>query len=238
MSETVQLKAEPRKGTLSAIRRAKGVPGVLYGHGLKSQAVQVNAQQFEKVFGKTGLTSLLSLTVGKEERPVLVRDVQYHPLKGTLQHVDFYQVRLDEEIEAAVPLLLTGESSAVKNLGGVLVRNMDELAVKALPKDLPHNIEVDISNLENFEVVIRVKDLKLPKGVTTAIDPETVAILVQAPRSEAELEALTTEVKEDVQAVEGMKTKAEQEKEAEAAAGAEGTAPEAKADEKKPEAKK
>lgn len=235
MKKETKLTAEARQGGVTAIRNAKNVPGVLYGHGLKSEAIQVNAQQFEKVFATAGNTSLVSLVFGKGEHPVLIREIQYHPLKGTVQHVDFYQVRLDEAIEAKVPLVVIGESSAVKDLGGVLVRNLDELAVEALPKDLPHNIEVDISGLSNFEKVIRVKDIKLPEGVKTSVDAEVVAILVQPPRSEEELDALTQEVKEDVQAVEGMKTKAEVEKEAEAAAGAEG---EAKADDKKPEAKK
>ncbi len=218
MPETTTLPAERRKDRVAAIRRQKGVPGVLYGHGLPSEAVQVNAQQFEKVFARAGSTSLISLVIGKKEHPVIIREVQHHPLKGTVQHADFYQVRLDEAIKAKVPLVPIGESTAVKDLGGVLVHNMDELEVEALPKNLPHNIEFNIAVLDTFEKVIRVKDLVLPKGVTTAINPEAVVVLVQPPRSEEELEALKTEVKEDVQAVEGMKTKAEVEKEAEAAA--------------------
>lgn len=236
MKQQTKLQAEARQGGVTAIRSNKNVPGVLYGHGLTSEALQVNAQEFEKVFAVVGNTSLVSLLFGKTEHPVIVREVQHHPLKGTTQHVDFYQVRLDEAIKAEVPLVVVGESSAVKDLGGVLVRNLDELAVEALPKDLPHNIEVNISSIDNFEKVIRVKDITLPEGVKTSVDPDVVAILVQPPRSEEELEALTAEVKEDVQAVEGMKTKAEVEKEAEAAGG--GAAPEAKTDDKKPETKK
>lgn len=232
MSKTAAITAEARQGSLAKIRRKKGVPAVLYGHGLPSQTVQVNAQQFEKIFLQAGSTSLVSLLVGKTEHPVIIREVQHHPLKGTVQHVDFYQVRLDEVIKAKVPFLLVGESTAVKDLGGVLVHNLDELEVEALPKDLPHNIPIDITVLDAFEKVIRVKDIALPAGVTTAVSPEAVVLLVQPPRSEEELEALKTEVKEDIQAVEGMKTKAEQEKEAEAAVA---PATEGK---KEPEAKK
>lgn len=235
MKNELQLKAETRQGSLSALRRQKFIPAVLYGHGLASEAVQISYPQFEKVFAKSGLTSLLSLMVEEENHPVIIREVQYHPLKGTIQHVDFYQVRLDEAIKAKVPFQLVGESTAAKDLGGVLVHNLDELEVEALPKDLPHNLEINIAVLDTFEKVIRVKDIALPAGVTTAVDPETVAILVQPPRSDEELEALKTEVKEDVQTVEGMKTKAEQEKAAEAAPAAEG---EAKPVEKKSEDKK
>lgn len=210
MPQALELAAEIRQARAVAVRRQSALPGVLYGHGLKAEVVQVNAKDFQKILGQAGETSLVTLIIASQEHPVIIREVQYHPLKGTIQHIDFYQVRLDEAIEAEVPITFTGEAVAVKDLGGVLVHNLDELAVEALPKDLPHAIEVNISSLDTFEKVIRLKDIVLPSGVKTAADGETVIALVQAPRSEAELEALKTEVKEDVQAVAGMKTKAEQ----------------------------
>lgn len=216
MTEPTKISGAVRLAAAARVRRDKMVPAVLYGHGLPSETIQVETQQFEKVFRRAGATSLITLILKKQEHPVIIRDVQYHPLRGTIQHVDFYQVRLDEVIKAEVPLVLVGEAVAVKDLGGVLVRNVDELSIEALPKDLPHNIAVNISSLDAFEKVIRVKDLNIPKGVKVLADAETVVTLVQAPRSEEEIEALKTEVKEDVQSVEGMKTKAEQEKAAEA----------------------
>lgn len=220
MAQNLQLAGEMRQKAASAVRREAHIPGVLYGHGLKSQTVQVPVKEFSKILGQAGETSLVTLTLAEKEHPVLIREVQYHPLKGTIQHVDFYQVRMDEVIEAEVPIMFIGEAVAVKDLGGVLVRNLDELAVEALPKDLPHAIEVNISSLNTFEKVIRLKDVTLPTGVKTAVDGETVIALVQAPRSEAELEALKEEVKqEDVQSIAGMKTKDEQKKEEEATAG-------------------
>lgn len=240
MPPVVKITAEIRQKAAPAVRREAHIPGVLYGHGLKSQSVQVPAKEFTKILGQAGETSLVTLTFNEKEHPVIIREVQYHPLKGTIQHVDFYQVRMDEVIEAEVPITFVGEAAAVKDLSGVLVRNLDELAVEALPKDLPHAIEVNIASLDTFEKVIRLKDIILPEGVKTAVDGETVIALVQAPRSEAELEALKEEVKqEDVQKVEGMKTKAEQEKEKETAAAGDKTAapPEATKKEEKKEKK-
>lgn len=223
MPQPTKLVAQPREASATAVRRSQGVPAVLYGHGLTPQSVQVDAKQVQKVLSQAGTTSLVTLNLASQDHPVIIREVQYHPLKGTLLHVDFYQVRLDEVIQAKVPLTFTGESAAVKDLSGVLVRNLDELSIEALPKDLPHDLPVDISVLDTFEKTIRVTDLQLPAGVKVLEDMEKVVALVQAPRTEEELEALTEEVKEDVAAVEGMKTKAEVEAAAEAAG--EGAAP-------------
>lgn len=199
-----KITAAARQLPAAKVRTQAAIPAVLYGHGLPSRALQVDGKQFSQVFAHTGTTSLLTLSVEGKDHPVLIREVQYHPLKEAVQHIDFYQVRLDEVIKAKVPLHLVGESSAVKDLGGVLVRNVDALEIEALPQDLPHAIKVNISSLDTFEKPIRVKDLAIPAGVKVLVDLETVAILVQAPRSEAELEALKEEVKEDVAAVEGV----------------------------------
>lgn len=203
-AERLQLDAEVRAGNPRALLRTGTVPAVLYGHGIKNEALQLNSKAFSKVWQVAGNTSLVMLKTGKTEHPVLIREVQLHPLRDTVQHIDFLQVRMDEKIKASVPLLFVGQAVAVKDLSGVLVRNHDELELEALPQDLPHNISVDISSLTNFDQVIYVKDIALPKGVTVLTEGEEVVALVQPPRSEAELEALSEEVKEDVTAVEGV----------------------------------
>ncbi|MEK7557135.1 MAG: 50S ribosomal protein L25 [Patescibacteria group bacterium] len=233
MSQPVKLAAQLRAASAAAVRRSHGIPGVLYGHGLTSQSVQVDGQGLEKALQEAGTTSLVTLTVEGKDHPVIIRDVQYHPLRGTLQHVDFYQVRLDEAIHAKVPLTFAGEAPAVKDLSGVLVRNLDELELEALPQNLPHGIVVDISYLDTFEKTIRVSDLKLPAGVKVLQEADTVVALVQPPRSEEELEALTEEVKEDVETVEGMKTKAEEAAVAEATGETAPAAPGKEAEPKK-----
>ncbi|HLC49466.1 MAG TPA: 50S ribosomal protein L25 [Candidatus Andersenbacteria bacterium] len=220
MADELQLSANIRSGHVGAIRREGNIPAVLYGHGITPQNVEVESRQFQKLFTGAGYTTMLTLAIeGGESHPVFIRDVQFHPLKSTVTHIDFYKVRMDEVIKAKVPLKFIGESPAVKLLSGVLVRNMDELEVEALPKDLPHDIEVDISSLVDFEKALHVKDITLPSGVITHKDLEEVIALVQPPRSEAELEALSEEVKEDVESVEGVKKEVPAEEGAEGAEG-------------------
>ncbi len=195
--------------------------------------MEVENRAFNKLFTAAGYTTMLTLSLADgKEHPVFIRDVQVHPLKNTITHIDFYQVRMDEAITANVPLKFVGEAPAVKNMSGVFVRNIDELEVEALPKDLPHDIEVDISSLDNFDAVIHVSDIKLPEGVKTYKEGTEVVALVQPPRSEQEIEALSAEVKEDVESVEGVK----KEESVEGEAAAEGTdGKDAKKDDKKSE---
>lgn len=203
-AERLQLAASARSGNPRALLRSGTVPAVLYGHGIKNKTLQLNSKVFSKVWQVAGNTSLVILKTGKTEHPVLIREVQLHPLRDTVQHIDFLQVRMDEKIKAKVPLVFSGQSVAVKDMNGVLVRNHDEFELEALPQDLPHNINVDISSLTDFKKVIHVKDIILPNGVTVLTEGEEVVALVQPPRSEAELETLSEEVKEDVTAVEGV----------------------------------
>ncbi len=203
-AERLQLEASPRAGTPRAVLRTGSVPAILYGHGIKNETLQLNAKAFFKVWQAAGNTTLVMLKTGKAEHPVLIREVQLHPLRDTIQHIDFLQVRMDEKIKAKVPLVFVGQSVAVKDLSGVLVRNHDELELEAFPQDLPHNISVDITSLTNFDQVIHVKDIPPPTGVTVLTEADEVVALVQPPRSEAELKSLSEEVKEDVAAVEGV----------------------------------
>lgn len=229
MAKTHALEVTTRDASAKKSLRAGQVPAVLYGHGIKAQSVAVNGRQFTKVLKAAGFSSLVSLKFADgKDHTVIVRDIQTHPLKGTITHADFYQVRMDEAIEAKVPLRFTGEAHAVKDLGGVLVRNTDEVEISALPADLPHDIEVDISVLRDFDAVIRVGDLKLPKGVTLLQSPDSVIALVQEPRSEQELEQLSEAVTEDVEAVEGVKPEEPAPAEGEAAKPEAPAAPEEK----------
>lgn len=206
MASTLTLSAKGRSGHASVIRRSGNIPAVVYGYGIDPQNVEVESRQFNKLFAGAGYTTMLTLAIeGGEDHPVFIREVQIHPLKSTITHIDFYKVRMDEAITANVPLKFIGESPAVKLLSGTFVRNMDELEVEALPKDMPHDIEVDISSLVDFEGAIHVKDIKLPAGVITYVDLDEAVALVQPPRSEAEMDALSEEVKEDVESVEGVK---------------------------------
>ncbi len=218
MAAELKLNATKRSKHVGVVRREGNIPGVLYGHGIEAENVEVEVREFNKLFASAGYTTMITLSVKDgAEHPVFIREVQLHPLKSTPIHIDFYQVRMNEVIRANVPLKFVGESAAVKTLQGVLLRNLDELEVEALPKDLPHDIEVDISSLDDFEKAIHIKDIVLPKGVVTHRDVEEVVALVQPPRTEQEMEALSEEVKEDVESVEGVKKEEPAEEGAEAA---------------------
>lgn len=200
------LEGKVREQSAKDSRRQGLIPAVLYGHGLPSKSIEVDSKKFGKILRTAGFSSLVNLKLNDGgEHSVLIRDVVHHPLKDAIIHADFYQVRMDEKIEAQVPLHFVGEAPAVKDLGGVLIRNLDAVKVTALPADLPHNIEVDISALSGFDKVIRVSDMTAPEGVVIDHSAEEVVALVQEPRSEQELEQLSAEVKEDVEAVEGVK---------------------------------
>jgi large subunit ribosomal protein L25 len=135
---------------------------------------------------------------------VLITDVQQEAVKGGLTHADFYVVRMDEELHAEIPLHFVGESTAVYQGEGTLMKNLEALEVACLPGDLPESIEVDISVLDDFEKTITVADLVVPKGVKLLIEDEhTLVAKVEPPRSDEEMaeldEAVSEELPEGVQ---------------------------------------
>ncbi len=214
----LQLQAQTRKAKgkqLAKFRKAGTVPAVLYGHGMKSVSLAVAYSPFEKVYREAGGSSLIDIEVDNG-KPVkaLIQDVQRDPLSGKFLHVDFHAVRMTEKINTEVVLKFTGESKAVKELGGILVKNLDEVKVSCLPSDLVHEIEIDISRLTTFEDQIRIRDLRVPTGIEIKEKPEEVVVLVQPPRTEEELKELEQTVVEDVQQVEKVE-KEKKEEEAE-----------------------
>lgn len=209
---SAKMRLQAGKG-LSALRRSGFLPAVLYGPDVEATSLAVGLADFEKVLGQAGETSLVALKVGDGKAyDVLIHDVAKDPRTLKPIHTDFYAVRLDKPIEAKVPLAFVGESPAVESEGGILVKVVHELEVKALPKDLPHQIQVDVSLLARIEDRIHVRDVILPRGVAAKADPGEVVALIEPPRSEAELEALE---KPEEAAVVGIKTEREAKAEAE-----------------------
>lgn len=156
------------------------IPAVLYGSDIKNLSLEIDKKSFVKVFKDVGET-LIDLEVEGKKYSVLIHDTQANPLTQELIHVDFYQPNLKEEVETEVPIELIGEAPALK-LGGTLIVNMKEISVKALPKDLPSKIIIDVSSLITFEDAITAKDIKLPAGVTIEIEnPEEVIVQVVEP---------------------------------------------------------
>ena len=201
--EKYQLKASTRdlKTTNPAKLRKMGlVPAILYGRNLSNVALTVTLNEFEKVFKKAGESTIINLlTEEGKSHPVLIHDVQNHFLNSQPIHIDFYEVSMTEKLKAKVALEFVGEAKAVKELGGVLVKVLNEVEVQCLPHDLPHNIPVDISSLDTFEDTIHVKDLKVSEKVQILTLGVEVVAKVQPPRDvEAELAAPVEEKVEEV----------------------------------------
>ncbi len=181
-----QLAVEPRDalGTALAkkLRRNRQIPGVVYGSGQPALPIAVELRALEKALAAG--SSLIDLTVGDETKTVIVREVQYEPAKGTILHVDFYEVAMDQPIEIVVPIRIINEENR-PNDGGVLTTLLWEVTVECLPRDIPEAIEVDVQNLAMGDT-IAVKDLTLPEGVTIVADPEEAVVKVDAPAAAAE----------------------------------------------------
>jgi len=188
----IKIKAEKRESLGKKVQelREKGVlPAVLYGPKVENMNIQLDSKEFGKVYEDAGESTLISLEINGEEFPVLIHDMERDPLSLELVHVDFYQPILTEETEVEVELVFEGEAFAVKDLGGTLVKEIQEITVKALPQNLPHEIKVDISVLKSFDDEIKVKDLKVPENVTIMRDPEDlVAVVTPVTNVEEELE--------------------------------------------------
>ena len=235
MTKNITLDAKIRTKSVGKAGDKENIPGILYGRGIENVMVSLDKKKFNHTYEEAGESTVFKLALdGKDERNVLIKDVQKDALSGLARHVDFYQVRMDEEIEAEIELVFTGESAAVKELGGILVKNMDAIQVKCLPGDLPPEMEVDITPIKTFDDYIYVKDLPFSEKVEVLIDPETVVAMVSQPRSEEDLADLETEVKEDVTKVEGVvKEEAPAEGELASSAGKEETSKPAEKKEKK-----
>ncbi|HMR00902.1 MAG TPA: 50S ribosomal protein L25 [Candidatus Gracilibacteria bacterium] len=217
--KTVTLEVQKRELSSSPreLRRQNIIPAVFYGQGEESVAVQMDYQTFRRIYIKTGSSALIDLKVeGADSKKVLVHDLQIHPLSGKIEHVDFLLVNLKEAITAYIPVEIIGESPAVKDHGGVLNTVKTELHVKCLPLELPHEIKVDISGLEELGSSIHISDIAAIEGVEILDGDEDVIVNVAAPRAEEEPE--TTEGGEGEAGAEG----AEGEAGAEAEGGAEG----------------
>jgi large subunit ribosomal protein L25 len=181
--KTYSLVVEPRGQLKKASRkllRQELVPGVVYGHNVEAQAVQVGRREFERVYLRAGSNSLVDLSVGEgdEARKVFIHQVQRTPQTHVVRHVDFLVVNLLEEINSTVPIVYTGESSVVANNEGMLMTQLDHVLVRALPMDLPSLIEVDISVLDEIGKAIHVSDLTIPGNVQLLTSPDEMVVKV------------------------------------------------------------
>ncbi|MBU2539846.1 50S ribosomal protein L25 [Patescibacteria group bacterium] len=206
-----KIRKEIGKKTKSIKKQGK-IPAVVYGPGVKSVSIEVDYEEFRKIFSQTGESSLVSLKIegDSKERPVLIHEIQHDYVTDKFIHIDFYQASMKQEVEVAIPIIFEGISLAVKDLGGTLVKEIQEIKVKALPQNLPHDVKIDISVLNTFEDEIFVKDLKFSSDVKVlkGLD-EIVAKVIPQTKIEEELEEPIEEKVEDVEKV--VKEKKEEE---------------------------
>ncbi|MFA5777088.1 MAG: 50S ribosomal protein L25 [Parcubacteria group bacterium] len=205
----VNLKSKTREEVgngkkLDSFRKNGMIPAVMYGHKIKAQNIWVKYLEFEKAYNEAGESTVIELEIGDKKVNALVHDIQVDPMTGKFSHIDFFQVRMDEKIETNIPLEFIGESPAIKELGGMLVKSLDEIKISCLPADLPSEITVDISKIKTFDDHIKIKDLDISDNVKVLDDEEMTVALVEAPRSEEELASLEEKVEEDVTKVEGV----------------------------------
>ena len=200
--EGLALKATTRDilGKKTRFLRRQGItPAHLFGHNLKSLALQCNTTELKSIIAQAGTTTLFNLKIGTEKRPrkVLIREIQNDALSQQILHIDFYQIIMTEKIKVEVPIVLVAEAPAMRVKGRLLMQNLTSLSIECSPDKLPPEVKVDLSPLEEVGQAIRVKDLVIDPDITITSDPdqlivkisEEAAAKVEEAVAEAEAEA-------------------------------------------------
>ena len=199
MELEAKLRKERGKGPSRRLRQEGSIPAILYGMGKENLPLEIRARELEGIISKGGESLVFDLKVfrdgGEEKRPVIIRETQYHPVRGDILHIDLYEISLRKKLSTKVPLLVKGEAAGVKE-GGILEHRLRELEVECLPTEIPKNIPVDVSSL-GIGDSIHVRELMVKEGVKILTDGESVVLSVIPPTVEevAEVE----EVKEEVE---------------------------------------
>lgn len=198
MSETYTLSASKRESTKQSAREARvinQVPCVVYGHGVEPQAINVGASELLRLYRRAGQSTLIELDVDGKKHSVLIHDMQIHPVRMEIRHVDFMAVNPKENTVVHVPVLTIGESPAVKNSGGILMVEHDSITIRCLPKDIPHDLTVDISKLKEIgdHVCVKALGLDLTKHEVMGLDEEAVVVSIAGFKAKEEDEAADAE---------------------------------------------
>lgn len=214
VSLTAQRRAETGKGAARQLRSQGRIPAVIYGHGREPEALSVSAMDLDKALhGVSAESTVIDLAVDGAGVQTLIREIQRHPTRMTITHVDFYEIHAGEKITLDIPLRLVGSPDGVRNAGGVLEQFLREIAVEVLPQDIPDHIDVDVTAL-GVAQSLHVADVSVPNAKVLS-DPEQTICTVVPPRVE---EAVPVEVVVEEEAVEPeliRKPRAEVEEEAE-----------------------
>lgn len=188
---TISLLAQERTpGKTKALRSSLRVPAVVYGYKFESMPISVSHSDILKLYRDVGKSSLIDLIIEKKKIKVLLHDMNIHPVKRTIEHVDFYAVNVKEKTDVEIPFDFVGESPAVKDHNGLLTTEHDILTLRCLPTEIPQNIPVDLGKLVEIGDSLKVSDLAIDseKYEIMDLDPETVVATVVAPRMAQEEE--------------------------------------------------
>lgn len=197
MSNTATLSAEAGRATGSPasrrLRAADRIPGVLYGHGMEPISLSVARRDLRVALsGPAGSNTLLTLSVGGNQYNAVVKELQRHPVRRNVAHVDFIQIDLSEEITVNVPVHLTGTAKQVLSAGGLVDPAVDTLELRTTPQNIPNEILIDVTDLEPHSV-IRLADITLPSGVVALGDPDMPVVTVVISRAAVETPAAAEE---------------------------------------------
>ena len=175
------------------LREDGRIPAVVYGHGITPLSVSIDRKDLRHALHTdAGHNAVINLEVGSDKHLTIVKDMQRHPVRNEVVHIDFLVVNRNEAVTVDVPIVLTGESQAVKEASGTVDQQLFSLSVNTTPVNIPNELVVDISELTIGDSV-RVGDLKLPSGVTTDVDPEEAVAVAQVTRATIEAEELEEE---------------------------------------------
>jgi len=181
-----KLKVEKRdlKEGLEPLRKSGKIPAVFYGPKDPATSIKISLVDFKKAWKTAGESTVVSLEGPGIDADVLIHSVDLDPVTDVVIHADFYAIEKGKKLSVDVPLEFIGVSPAVKDLGAVLVKVLHDIEIEALPKDLPHKLEIDISGLTTFDSVLTAKDIKLPDGVVLKVKLDEVVASVYEPKEE------------------------------------------------------
>ncbi len=183
---TLTAEARDTKIKNEDLRESGKIPAIFYGPKEKSTSITISTADFIKVYKKAGESSVIILKEGNNEHEVLIQDIDIHPVTGAPRHADFYVIEKGKKVKVNVPLVFQGISPAVKDKAAILIKVARDLEIEAAPKDLPHELIVDISSLVEFSSTVTAKDVKLPAGVTLISGPDEILASVSEPKEEVE----------------------------------------------------
>ncbi|MCR4325573.1 MAG: 50S ribosomal protein L25 [Patescibacteria group bacterium] len=182
---TLAVKARDPKTSADALRESGIVPAVFYGAKEPSTSIAIDSRLLEKVWKEAGETTIVALEGVGEKKDALIHDVQRHPLTGNILHADFYVLEKGKKIEIAVPLEWIGQAPAEK-AGHIVVKALHEIEIEVAPAELPHNLPVDLSKLENVGDHITASDIPLPPSAALITGPEEIVVSITAFEEEPE----------------------------------------------------